>query len=49
MGNSHLEKKFYNTGKFWIIAIATIVFLLIFGIVSAKNVPPDAQYMDIES
>ena len=44
-----MEKKFYKTCMFFGAILAIILFLLIFGIASTKNAPPDTQFMDMES
>lgn len=44
-----MKKKLYKTWKVLLVIIAVILFLLVFGIVSSKNTPPDTQFMDMES
>jgi len=43
-----MKKKAYRTWKFLAVIMAAILFLFVFGIISAKNAPPDTQFMDME-
>lgn len=44
-----MEKKFYKKRMFFWVILAIVLFLLIFGMASTKNAPPDTQFMDMES